>query len=83
MEREDIRTPEEIEQDLIREANSHSESMFEAAEVSTPVEPAEPSIVTSIPTSPEKVLSNEIPNLSAIGLRMYSRQQLVKLRTRR
>jgi hypothetical protein len=82
LEREDIRTPEEIEQDLIREANAHSDNMFEAAEVSALVEPAEPSIVTSIPTSPGSVLSAQVPDLSAIGFRKYSRQQLAKLRTR-
>jgi hypothetical protein len=82
LEREEIRTPEEIERDLIREANSHSDNMFEAAEVSTPVEPTEPLLVAVIPTLPENVVAAQVPDLSAIGFRKYARQRLVNVRTR-
>jgi hypothetical protein len=69
LEREDIRSPEEIELDLIREANSQTTSMF--AEDEPIIERA------SVERAAER--ANEVP---IIGYRKRARQELVKLRHR-
>jgi hypothetical protein len=75
LERQDIRTPEEVERDLIREANSYAEHMFEADDTSLESSTPLPEVIIS-------ASSNAVPvNLSSIGFRKYARQKLVKLRT--
>jgi hypothetical protein len=78
LEHEDIRTPEEIEDDLIREANSHSQDMFEPV---PPSAPPESNQHVDTP-APQPSLTNASQLLSVMGLRKYNRRQHVKLRTR-
>jgi hypothetical protein len=72
LEREDIRTPEEIERDLIRQANEQTTNMFGTN--SLPQDP----VPTERMTAQSK---NEM--LVEIGYRKYMRQQMIKLRRRK
>jgi hypothetical protein len=63
--REDIRTPDEIERDLIREANSQTTAMFEAEE---PL----PEIALLKSHTPTKV----VPDQPVVGYRKRARQEL-------
>jgi hypothetical protein len=65
LEREDIRTPDEIERDLIREANSQTTAMFEAEE---PL----PEIALVKSHTPTKV----VPDQRVVGYRKRARQEL-------
>jgi hypothetical protein len=69
LECEDIRTPEEIERDLIRQANEQTTNMF-----------ATNSLPQALATSESVITQSKVEMLSEIGYRKYLRQQMIRVR---
>lgn len=69
LECEDIRTPEEIERDLIRQANEQTTNMF-----------ATNSLPQALDVSESMIMQRKVEMFSEIGYRKYLRQQMVKVR---